>query len=499
MSTVVFGCALVAGGCGSVSSGADASASNADAPVGGADSMVATPDAANVDAALPCTGLARANLSPGANAIDVPRTSSLTVTYSCAVNAATVNASSFVVSSSRHGEYAGQFVLNDPREVTFTPSSGTMFKPGELVEATLTGAVESTNGMTAAGPLVWQFRVATAVSTATLTGNTALPGTLSLNVTVGDIDGDGDLDSLAASGDGIEVGINNGSASFSAGTTFGMGAMGGVALADMDGDGDLDAVTAGFPGQLQIWANNGTGGFTALGPAFGANSQAFGIGLGDLDGDGDVDIYLATYDPLAADEVWLNGGNGTMVANGQTLSMLRSTGITLGDVDGDGDLDAVVARDFDDANELLLNDGNGQFSASGSAFGIVPSGEVSLGDVDGDGDLDAVVVSYSGTSAVYLNNGSGLFTASGFVFPDSGARGITLVDLDGDGDLDAYVANGGPDTLWLNNGTGTFTDTGQALGTNFSIRAAIGDLDGDGDLDALSGSNSTAPSLFLNN
>ncbi|NER23393.1 MAG: DUF4347 domain-containing protein [Symploca sp. SIO1C2] len=270
----------------------------------------------------------------------------------------------------------------------------------------------------------------------------------------------------------------------------------GVSLGDIDGDGDLDAFIANFNGQAnKVWLNN-NGTFTDSGQSLGS-STSNNVSLGDVDGDGDLDAFVSNNEQ--ANKVWLNDGNGNFTDSGQSLHSSYSSNVILGDVDGDGDLDAFVSNNFGGGNEVWLNDGNGNFTDSGQNLGSSFSNSVSLGDVDGDGDLDALVANYGGANKVWLNNGNGTFT-SGQSLGFSNSYDVSLGDIDGDGDLDAFVANSGQaNKVWLNDGNGNFTDSGQSLGSSISIDVSLGDIDGDGDLDAfVANYNRQANKVWLN-
>ncbi len=76
-----------------------------------------------------------------------------------------------------------------------------------------------------------------------------------------------------------------------------------MSLGDVDGDGDLDAFVANL-GANRVWLNQGSGTFTDSGQALG-NHSSRGVTLGDVDGDGDLDAFVANAD---ANRVWLNQG-----------------------------------------------------------------------------------------------------------------------------------------------------------------------------------------------
>jgi len=117
-----------------------------------------------------------------------------------------------------------------------------------------------------------------------------------------------------------------------------------VVLGDLDGDGDLDAIDANTLVQPNlVWTNDGNGSFTETQVLNGSigDDQSHSVALGDLDGDGDLDIMFGNN---GNNTVWTNDGNGTFTDSGQALGETLSWGVALGDLDGDGDLDAMIAN-----------------------------------------------------------------------------------------------------------------------------------------------------------
>ena len=119
--------------------------------------------------------------------------------------------------------------------------------------------------------------------------------------TLGDIDSDGDLDAVVASGQGLHVLFNPGNGLLAASHTHWLPGLPGiiasaVALADLDGDGDLDSAVATtatdfFPQRQPDFAywNDGTGRNTLAPDAIpDFPTESFDIRAGDLDGDGDI-------------------------------------------------------------------------------------------------------------------------------------------------------------------------------------------------------------------
>ena len=234
----------------------------------------------------------------------------------------------------------------------------------------------------------------------------------------------------------------------------------GLSLGDVDGDGDLDAWVANHDGQPnRVWLNEGgaqggtPGNFIDSGQAFGS-SLSTDVSLGDVDDDGDLDAWVTS----DVNRVWLNEGGaqggtpGIFIDSGQTLGSSYSDGVSLGDVDGDGDLDAWVTNGNGEPNRVWLNENpcplcDEVFVDSGQEFGNSSSLDVTIGDVDGDGDLDAWVANAGAPNRVWLNAGGiqggtpGNYIDSGQALGSAASREVALGDVDGDGDLDAWVAN----------------------------------------------------------
>jgi hypothetical protein len=192
------------------------------------------------------------------------------------------------------------------------------------------------------------------------TGAEVAAGTSPNDLALGDIDSDGDLDLMVAhtnfnmdfdADPTLKIRLNDGAGHFAPPATGADVLAGqvarGLALGDIDGDGDLDAVAASGD-ELSVRLNDGTGRFTA--PATGAqvptslnNAQ---VVLGDVDADGDLDVLTVNRRSSSAISVRLNDGLGhfappaanaeLLIGNGDTLTLM------LGDVDSDGDLDLLV-------------------------------------------------------------------------------------------------------------------------------------------------------------
>ncbi|MGH7150224.1 MAG: FG-GAP-like repeat-containing protein, partial [Planctomycetota bacterium] len=201
-----------------------------------------------------------------------------------------------------------------------------------------------------------------------------------------------------------------------------------VSLGDVDGDGDLDAFLGNYGQQNRLYLNGGTGVFTDVTatnlPALVDYTAA--IALGDVDGDGDLDAFVGNYGSFSSsgmqNRLYFNGGAGVFAdvtaTNLPALSDFTNA-VALGDVDGDGDLDAYTGNASSASaggqNRLYLNSGTGFFTDATVAnlpALLNDTQAVALGDVDGDGDLDALEGTGSSSVAqnrLYFNGGAGVF------------------------------------------------------------------------------------------
>jgi hypothetical protein len=130
-------------------------------------------------------------------------------------------------------------------------------------------------------------------------GNFSSPVTLLIDdsmvdLDLGDLEGDGDLDVVAISTNGNIGGIrrliNAGDATFTRIANLTDRGGGTVFFADFDSDGDLDLISS-----LAVWASDGVGGFRETNRILFAFPGVYTASAGDLDGDGDLDLVTGHY------------------------------------------------------------------------------------------------------------------------------------------------------------------------------------------------------------
>ena len=466
----------------------------------------------NFSLSASCAGpaLAITAVAPLANAAAAGRTAPLALAFNQPLTAASAGA--LRVFSAQRGGLRSRGTtpaVVSGSSLAFAPT-GAPWRAGETVSYTVTTAAASSSG-----PLglarVGQFTAAvTGSGLGYFSAGTDVPVGSPTGATVGDVDGDGDLDLVTPNFNSstVSVRLNNGTGTFTAGSITAVGqGPDNVALGDVDGDGDLDLLsTNSRASTVSVRLNNGSGVFSQSSADVLAGPKI--LALGDVDGDGDLDLVTAYYgNPNYLSVLFNYNGSFTGNASFPTVGS-NPQGVALGDVDGDGDLDLLCANTTSLVS-VRLNDGiGGFFGGNDLVLGFIPAG-LALGDVDGDGDLDLVTANgSSGTLSVRPNLGNGTFGTGSNVGASGNPTKVVLGDVDGDGDLDIFAMSqelNGRVHVRVNNGTGSFSlpaAANAAVAVGATPQAlAVADLDGDGDLDLLAntdGNGAPAVSIRLN-
>ncbi len=313
---------------------------------------------------------------------------------------------------------------------------------------------------------------------------------------VADMDNDGDMDLLVAEYYGVlKYYQNTGTATaptFAAPVTnpFGMVVTGTylpeVTIADLDGDGDLDVMCAEYNAvtynsDIKYFQNTGT----ATAPAFGAAQlNPFGTTSGyylnapqlaDIDNDGDYDFFSVAFNNVSnATEIRYQENTGSAIAPAFGPVQLNPFGLTFpassqyavylsfGDIDSDGDLDVMYGDGYSNGNFLYIeNTGSATAASFGTQvtnpFGLIATNATSTGqkmnnpailDMDNDGDLDIITGEYGG-NLVYFEN---LFISSGPLAIANVTISTPSCSPGGDGSINV-VASGGTQPIIYKIGT----------------------------------------------
>jgi hypothetical protein len=311
----------------------------------------------------------------------------------------------------------------------------------------------------------------------------------SANVSMGDLDADGDLDLVLAKGRHTpildRVLLNDGNGGFVAsdlGPTPDRTYT--AALADLDADGDLDVLTSNdTPDRKLVYLNDGKGKFTVAGTWGVPQWSTRNATVADLNGDSKPDVIAANRPGPSF--VCLNHGGGRFASDCIPIPAESATSIVAADFDKDGSIDLAVPSRDGGQSRIYFNDGKAGFARTmpfGPADAAARVGAAA--DFDGNGTIDLAVGDEKAASlVVYMNDGKGRLTA-GFRVSDAKKTPYALIagDLNDDRHPDiVFGYTSGPHAVFFNDGTGRrFTPVhfGDEKGAAYGF--ALGDINRDG-------------------
>jgi hypothetical protein len=350
-----------------------------------------------------------------------------------------------------------------------------------------------------------------------------LPGTNApATVVAGDLNGDGNPDLIAVGGSdtgalasAITVLLGNADGTFTVGQTYALGANAtdSAVIGDFNGDGKLDVVAAvgganvtPGAGSLTFLPGNGDGTFGTP-VSLPLTTAVENLVAGDFNGDGKLDVASGS------GSIFLGNGNGsfqqtsTPFFSDAQIGLVGGSRLELaaGDFNKDGKLDLAGSN----GNQISIFPGNGDgtFKIGNTYAGIGNGGYLTATDLDGDGNLDL----YSGDAHAGVFGGDRTTPNEGYALMGRGdgtfvgapqvvdVSFYTLQNLNADQNLDfvglsGQTANGGTPTLttYYGNGDGTFAAAGTPLTlTSFTYNSVqytvagvesyvVADLNGDG-------------------
>ena len=271
-------------------------------------------------------------------------------------------------------------------------------------------------------------------------------------IDVGDVDGDGDLDIFSASRFNGTIAWHenlDGMGSFGQRQiiTDRAGTAKDVSLGDLDGDGDLDVLAVSWQRHQAVWFSNlGQGEFGSA-QYLSTSRQPEEVEAVDIDQDGDLDVVVASLEGVG---LIINKGDGDFnhvipITDSYTYSLSAA------DFDGDGDVDIVMAHRWDSVS-WAENDGQEQFILHLLSDRVYTPKSALAGDIDGDDDVDILYASAVLDRIVLRKNvglpgdanSDGVFDSSDLVqmlqageYEDQIEDNSTLIegDFDGDGDV----------------------------------------------------------------
>jgi hypothetical protein len=274
-----------------------------------------------------------------------------------------------------HSTYGGSFAGSVPTRLFLNDGDG------KFSEFNPSGFQLSGTTIATGNPGIWAQGTQQNETTNTTGANCDVAG-MPLDVDVGDIDGDLDLDILHGSRNTAPRMFKN-RLEENGGSTLGFRDVTGAAgsgtfptgywtggdnyeqeIGDMDRDGDLDVYGLNWPGLSDaVFNNTGSGTFNGMQTLASSGGDDNEGDFVDYDNDGDMDLFIAAFS--AANRLYRNdyagGGPGTF---SYTFLASGTSGLSTGensldadgaDVDNDGDIDVLSSEDQGQNENLYIN------------------------------------------------------------------------------------------------------------------------------------------------
>ncbi len=374
-----------------------------------------------------------------------------------------------------------QALRDNPAAVTY---SSTYLEQGRYGEALVSTGLEAE--LVDAGAPAARFVDATAA----VFGEEHPRGRLTLV----DADGDGDLDAVLASPNGVTLLTNDAGRfarrrSIDTSVSDGLGTVAG----DYDNDGRADVFVIARTAN-RLYRQQPDGSFSRVpvdAGSAGLNAEGVTAALADIDHDGDLDIFLSP-----PNRVLRNNGNGTFVDAAPAAGLAGTTPLTAvipTDYDNRRDIDVLLVP-TSGAPALFANRRDGTFHDVARQAGLPGDAEytaAATGDLNKDGAPDFVLARSNSPAVIAASTDAGRFSVATAPDATSGATALQLFDYDSDGLLDLFALTRGGPRLWRSIGSAWSDVTSASLPAGLlepgeiATAMAVGDVDTDGDYDVI--------------
>lgn len=314
----------------------------------------------------------------------------------------------------------------------------------------------------------------------------------------GDLDGDGELDIVAAP-HGVQLATGRGDGTFDPAVRLDLAwNSNSLAIQDVNEDQLPDLLVLGGSDDLLVYLNDGQG-VPAPPPSVALGGPARGVTEGDFNNDARPDLAVVTVGPDGTQRQ-----RAVSVFYGQedrsfsppilfTVADLMDL-ITTGDFNGDSRDDLVVwsssalPESAQGGIRIYLSSESGFTPSFLSVVSVANPAEVVAADLNLDGVPDLGVLSHTADEiSVHLGRGDGTFVDGSRIAVGTEVRSLIVARLDGDPFPDFALADGGARRIPIlaGDGQGQFTPR-PAISTEFEpVSVVPGHLDGDALMDLL--------------
>lgn len=302
----------------------------------------------------------------------------------------------------------------------------------------------------------------------------------------GDLNGDGYLDFVGPSAEGISIVLghadgtlgNKQHLSLRNDGSFG-NTVDSLVAHDFNHDGVSDLVISNATeNTIELRIGSREGGFEP-GQFFDVDTQPGRIAVGDFNGDGLEDLATGSY--MSQNVSVLLGDENGYFGSPQTFETTAAVyNLAVEDINADGLSDLVIANLHSDVVTIFLGMSNGTL-ASPADLAIGDYRNLTVADLSGDGVPDLAITQHGeifsqipATVAILIGNGDGTFGEPRTHEVGSWPNSIVSGDFNSDGVVDLATANTRTNTisLLLGTGGGEFSESQQ---TAFQVNGPMGE------------------------